>query len=93
MRRAISLRYFRNRVPLYAAPAIPLALLLRRTTTTSNSLGLPRLSCPSRLNPIEPPRYATRMPGGVGRGQLPIRCPPDENYHHQVTATTEPAPQ
>jgi hypothetical protein len=31
----------------------------------------------------------------ISRGQLPIQCLPDENYHHQVTATasTEPAPQ
>src|ERR1700733_11653957 len=31
-----------------------------------DSLGLPRLYVPVRLNLVEPPWYATRMPGGVG---------------------------
>ena len=31
-----------------------------------DSLGLPRLHCALKLNPVEPPRYVYRMPGGVG---------------------------
>ena len=31
-----------------------------------DSIGLPRLYVPVRLNLVEPPWYATRMPGGVG---------------------------
>ena len=35
-------------------------------TTTSIHLVSPDSMFRPRLNPIEPPRYATRMPGGVG---------------------------
>jgi RNA-directed DNA polymerase len=31
-----------------------------------DSLGLPRLYVPVEAQPVEPPRYVTRMPGGVG---------------------------
>ena len=29
----------------------------------------------TKLNPVEPPWYVTRMPGGVG-GEATARCPP-----------------
>ncbi len=31
-----------------------------------DSVGLPRLHVAAKLNPVEPPWYVTRMPGGVG---------------------------
>ncbi|HEY1271689.1 MAG TPA: group II intron maturase-specific domain-containing protein, partial [Terriglobales bacterium] len=43
-------------------PAVQMAL----RNHVFDSLGLPRLYGPVEAQPIEPPRYATRMPGGVG---------------------------
>ena len=37
-----------------------------RTLGKSDSLGLPRLYVSVEAQPVEPPRYVTRMPGGVG---------------------------
>jgi hypothetical protein len=35
----------------------------------------PPLLCALKLNPVEPRRYATRMPGGCGRGDAARRPP------------------
>jgi RNA-directed DNA polymerase len=43
-------------------PAVQMAL----RNHVFEALGLPRLHVPAEAQPVEPPRYATRMPGGVG---------------------------
>ena len=43
-------------------PAVQMAL----RNHAFDSLGLPRLYVPVEAQPVEPPRYVTRMPGGVG---------------------------
>ena len=43
------------------------------------SRSAPPLCCPLKLNPVEPPRYATRMPGGVG-GAAPQGVPLSRSF-------------
>lgn len=37
------------------------------------------------LNPVEPPRYVTRMPGGVGGAAAARRPPIPINMHNRIS--------
>ena len=60
-------------------------------TTTLIHLASPDSTFRTRLNPVEPPWYETRMPGGVG-GAAPNGAPlyPDQSLHgHKIHANLQ----
>jgi hypothetical protein len=64
-------------------PAVQMAL----RNHVFDSLGLPRLYVPVEAQPVEPPRYVTRMPGGVG-GRRREASPYPDPWAFQLVSST-----